>query len=437
MMENSRLGCLTSSGIITASATFVILAVVLIFQGGVLLSPGALNAQPGKQLGGVASHAEIGGRCESCHAPFWDAAGMAGRCLNCHTDIAAQQTDPNTLHGSLLQKGTSGACRTCHPDHRGADASLILIDPAHFPHDKVGFSLVGKHALLKCSACHINNSFSKLAVDCYACHAKDDKHTGQFGTNCATCHTSLGWLPASFDHNLTPFPLTGAHLSLGCSACHANNVFKGTPTECFSCHAKKDRHNGQFGTDCAACHSTAAWFPATINHNLTNFPLTGAHVGVVCTACHANNVFKGTPTDCFACHAKNDKHNGQFGTSCGACHSTSAWLPANFDHSKSRFPLTGAHVNVACAKCHINNVYKGTPADCVGCHAEPAVHAGRYGTACAQCHNTSSWAFSHPSNCGDQNCLHHQGATCADCHPGGFATATCTKCHDSNNPGND
>jgi hypothetical protein len=42
----------------------------------------------------------------------------------------------------------------------------------------------------------------------------------------------------AFNHIHTPFPLTGAHTSLPCSACHLNNVFAGTPTTCVACHLR-------------------------------------------------------------------------------------------------------------------------------------------------------------------------------------------------------
>src|SRR5262249_24340418 len=43
-----------------------------------------------------------------------------------------------------------------------------------------------------------------------------------------------------------------------------------TPEEsvlrCETCHDTKDRHVGQFGKDCAACHGTATWTIATFRH---------------------------------------------------------------------------------------------------------------------------------------------------------------------------
>ncbi|MBI3739561.1 MAG: hypothetical protein HY258_10990 [Chloroflexi bacterium] len=271
---------------------------------------------------------------------------------------------------------------------------------------------------------------------------KNDPHSGLLGTQCASCHTPAGWSPSTFDHSTSIFPLTGAHVTVNCKGCHADLKFKGTPTLCYSCHAANDRHGGRFGTNCSLCHSTSAWKPATFDHSLAAFKLTGAHVTVACEKCHVNGVFKGTPMDCYSCHAKNDRHGGKFGTNCGLCHSTTAWKPATFDHSKSNFPLTGAHLTVNCSACHPNGRYTGTPTACSACHADPSFHAGAFGLNCAACHSTSGWTpakfgLSHPRISGGEggSGIHHGGASCRTCHPSTVYTYTCRACHNSNNPG--
>jgi hypothetical protein len=430
-MDKPRLGCFNTSGLMAAVLTILIVAGFGFATGGMLFSPGALNAQKGSQLGGVSSHAEIAGQCNLCHAPFWGSATMADRCMDCHTDVAAQRQDPVTLHGAFRQNNPNLGCRNCHPDHRGPNAPLTTVD-----HNLFAFKLTGQHGNVACTGCHINNVFKGTPTDCYSCHQKDDKHIGSYGTNCGACHTPNGWLPASFDHNLSAFKLDGQHVNVACENCHINNVFKGTPTDCNSCHQKDDKHKGQFGQNCAACHTTAGWLPANIDHNLFSFKLTGKHTTVVCESCHLNYVFRDTPTDCYSCHQKDDKHKGQFGTNCGSCHTTAGWLPATFDHNLSGFPLTGAHTSLNCTQCHTGGGYSGLSTACAACHAEPSVHVGMFGTDCAQCHTTSNWnaTFNHPGGC-DGNCANHQHAACTDCHTVNYSTATCSKCHDSNNPG--
>jgi len=38
------------------------------------------------------------------------------------------------------------------------------------------------------------------------------------------------------------------------------------------------------------------------DHLTTGFELTGQHRDLPCESCHVNAIFKGTPTDCGACH---------------------------------------------------------------------------------------------------------------------------------------
>src|SRR5262249_52680703 len=104
----------------------------------------------------------------------------------------------------------------------------------------------------------------------------------------------------------------------------------------------------------------------------------------------------------------------------------------SFDHNKAAFKLTGKHQAVDCKSCHITSVYKGTPQTCVGCHEEPKVHTGKFGTDCASCHTTNTWegaTFKHtfPIN-------HGKGkrTACTPCHKvqGDYKTYTCYGCHE-------
>ena len=102
MRNTNRLGCLTGTGIITAAVTALMIAGYAYAKGGLLYNPGLLNAQSGKLLGGVASHAEIGGDCKACHTAPWEAATITDRCAVCHTDIATQMRSVATMHGTVM-----------------------------------------------------------------------------------------------------------------------------------------------------------------------------------------------------------------------------------------------------------------------------------------------------------------------------------------------
>ena len=363
------------------------------------------------------------------------ADGLAFPCGDCHAQGLTRMDQKVCLacHGKLdvafmtphLQ--TFGAnCVACHDgvDRYGAS----------FDHNRMPFALTGKHLSVDCQGCHAGSSslvmLQNTPAGCADCHLQDDAHAGQFGSQCAVCHTTQGWKPASFDHTRSNFPLTGAHQAVDCAGCHVDQVYKGTPADCAACHAQVDAHNGQYGNDCAACHSTLAWKPASFDHTRSNFPLTGAHQAVDCAGCHVDKVYKGTPADCAACHAQVDAHNGQYGNDCAACHSTLAWKPATFDHARSNFPLTGAHTGVACSQCHANGVFRGASTQCSACHADPPYHAGLLGSDCAACHTTSAWqpaAYNGPHIFP----INHEDANaCRDCHPASLATWTCYTCHD-------
>jgi hypothetical protein len=448
-------GCLSVSGLIAALLTILVVVVVGFLFGGKLFNPGPLNAKAGAPLGGVSSHAALSSQCSACHTAFWQTTtNMADKCVACHTDVASQLQSPATLHGDLMKNNPGVTCRDCHHDHLGANAASTDLSKANVNHAAFGYAL-SAHQLQSdgtpflCSTCHGTNYTKFDQTTCTTCHQqiKPDfmqPHLQAYGNNCLACHDGVDSYGHNFSHNNVIFHLTGKHAPLACGACHtgARTIadLKATSQTCEACHAKNDAHNGQLGNDCGACHATSGWQPATFDHNLASFKLTGAHASVACTSCHFNNVFKGTPTDCYSCHAKNDAHKGQFGTDCSACHITIAWLPATFDHAKSPFPLTGAHAGLPCTSCHVNNVFKPLSTACAACHANPPFHAGLFtGLACSECHNTGAWSpaifnLSHPGGC-DGNCEHHGGASCRDCHTVNLMTATCTKCHGNNNPG--
>jgi hypothetical protein len=98
-----------------------------------------------------------------------------------------------------------------------------------------------------------------------------------------------------------------------------------------------------------------------------------------------------------------------------------------FDHSKTKFPLLGAHRAVQCGACHKVPVgakdvqFKGTSHICEDCHKD--AHAGQFAksgkTACADCHNARRWV---PSTFNHDTRTHFP-------LQGGHANVACDKCH--------
>jgi hypothetical protein len=193
-------------------------------------------------------------------------------------------------------------------------------------------------------------------------------------------------------------------------------------------------HTLSFGSACLDCHDGVDRLGKNFDHNVFSFKVTGKHVGLACVQCHVNargfGDFEVTLQDCYSCHHADDPHEGRFGVACSQCHTADGWSPAKFDHNLSNFPLTGAHMAVACEDCHVNGQFQGLRTACVACHAEPASHAGQFGTDCAICHSTTAWT---PAEFNGKHSFpldHGDGATCATCHPSSFTAYTCYGCHE-------
>ncbi len=453
MRTTNRLGCLTGTGILAALLTAILIAGYAYARGGLMYNPGPLSTHGDEVIGGVRSHAEIGGNCNACHTAPWEAAIMADRCANCHTGITEQMRDVASMHGSIAHDNPSLACRHCHPEHRGPEAKLTELNDEAFPHEVVGFSLNG-HQLtaarepFACADCHADDITTFDPDTCETCHRQLDlgfmtAHNLSFGGACIDCHDGVDRFDENFNHNVFPFQLEGKHVGLGCDQCHYTargfGDFAVTLQDCYSCHHADDAHDGRLGASCVDCHTENGWTPATFDHDRAAFKLEGEHAQVSCESCHENAQFVGTPTDCYSCHQQDDEHEGRFGTDCSACHNPSDWEDAVFDHNLSKFPLTGGHFGVPCESCHASGQYAGLSTDCASCHGDPAYHAGLFGLNCASCHTIENWSARyrgpHP-NVGEGeeggSGVNHGGGGCRSCHTKTLHTATCSQCHDGN-----
>jgi len=413
-------------------------------------------------------HAALG--CRSCHIAALVRAGdvragrnlrldvtylgLSTRCAECHGDVHRDQFQAQVARGD---------CATCHTAYGW---NSVTID-----HEKTKFPLRGKHAQLECEKCHhaeaeggvlvaagTPNSFVRyhpLSHEaCIDCHK--DPHQNRYGTDCARCHSESGWraiASGAFDHERTRYPLRGRHRSVTCEQCHKDASFKNPMAfaRCADCHS--DVHGGQFAAAaskgaCDACHSLDAFAPArygAAEHLRTRFPLTGAHAATPCAACHIPTAkdaprgslqFRLKAQVCADCHA--DRHGSQFASAaskgaCDVCHTVDAFAPARYgaeEHQRTRFPLAGAHLAVACVACHVPTA-KGAPKGsvqfrlkaqvCVDCHADE--HGGQFassreGLGCGRCHGDRSWhavPFDHRKTRFALDGAHERAA-CAACH---------------------
>jgi hypothetical protein len=427
---------------------------------------------------------EAAQECNSCHKKDDKHKGQLGaKCADCHTETDWKEAkfDHETTKFSLTGKHTDAKCVDCHKDNQYKDTpkncyachkkndeqkghkgqygekcdtchTTKAFKPANFNHDvDTKFVLKGKHHNVACKDCHTGNLYTqKLGQECISCHKKDDKHKESLGTNCAACHVEKDWKETSkFDHDKTQFPLVGKHVKVECKECHKSQVFKEAPKDCFGCHKKDDKHKETLGKDCTTCHSVQKEWKDTkglFDHNRTKFQLRNAHASsaLECKACHKDLAsFRNTTLLCIGCHKKDDEHEGQLGTKCETCHTDKTWQTTTFNHSKSRFPLTGKHILTECKNCHETPRYKDAARDCWSCHKKDDKHKQVFGMRCESCHNTrawTTWSFDHDTRTKYKLEASHAKATCESCHkqeaPADKAAAplnkACVACHRTN-----
>ncbi len=273
-------------------------------------------------------------------------------------------------------------------------------------------------------------------------------------TNCTSCHRLAG--------GAQHFKCLECHIEIAQRLTahrgyHALLVPQPDNEQCVRCHSE---HNG---VDFQIVH----WEPSkqAFDHTKTGYILEGKHAGLACQQCHIashippserpgikmkdlNRTFLGLSRDCATCHT--DVHHGQLGRDCAQCHAFNDWQTvSHFDHSRTRFPLTGEHARVLCQKCHKPDKTNpklvqltGMPFDkCADCHKDP--HNGAFKSPCESCHTTSGWRqisetkvaslFDH-SKTKYPLLGKHSELRCEQCHKGAdfnrpLSFARCLDCH--------
>jgi nitrate/TMAO reductase-like tetraheme cytochrome c subunit len=379
--------------------------------------------------------------CESCHTPERVLEGaLAGTevirfrglefetCESCHEDVHEGRLDELA--------GVPQTCESCHGTEGWHQFDERFPEDL-FPHEETGYALIGAHESLDCESCHavredlvIANQWVDGTADytypepvsdtCMDCHV--DYHEGVFvhtgdGAECSTCHTETAWIPSNFGlaqhKQRSRFQLTGAHVVTPCSNCHIMEPstvtgeekpqFRFDDLSCEGCHEEDNPHGDSFASTedgCDTCHATTSWNrDITYDHEAeTGYALTGAHASLSCQSCHfdsgvgsgASNrqafslLFAALPDDCMSCHETDSPHQGQFaesvlGPACEECHTTERFTLDEFDHSRTSFPLDGAHIEVACADCHVQETaadgslftrFFPLSTECSACHGD-------------------------------------------------------------------
>lgn len=320
-----------------AAVAAVAVLVAWTATGAGVLSPGRLHAGGGggEAMGGVASHGELSRQCARCHVPPLAEGRMADRCLACHVDVRGELADSAALHGVLPD---ARACLRCHVEHRGPAAVLTDFSGEGFAHERLGFSLAAHRetaggGAFTCGSCHTAETFRFAEARCAQCHGDYQApfvaaHVRDWGRACMACHDGVDRFSA-FRHDTVAFRLTGRHVPVPCASCHAPvrdlAGFAAAPETCIGCHRADDPHRGEYGTDCAACHTPGDWNDAEFDHV---FPLDHGGRGVIeCRTCHAQMPRFRTHT-CYACHdaremrAEHVKEGIREYRNCVGCHPT-------------------------------------------------------------------------------------------------------------------
>jgi hypothetical protein len=206
----------------------------------------------------LGEHIPIASDCFICHQGDYNNTPNA--CEGCHMEDYSGSANPD--HDAIGIPTDCGTCHTPSPDW----------EPAAFPiHDEY-WPLTGAHLTIQdeCDACH-QGDYNDTPDYCYGCHEADynqttdpDHAAAQFPTDCEICHTTVAWIPSTFEHDGQYFPIySGSHEGEWntCSECHPNPSDYGIFT-CLTCHEQAEtdeEHNEVSGyvyesNACLNCH---------------------------------------------------------------------------------------------------------------------------------------------------------------------------------------
>jgi len=401
------------------------------------------HAGPPANFALAGAHATVA--CTSCHigGVFTNFKGRVSSPTDCGNSLCHlstwQQTN-NPKHSTSPAVFPIANCATCH--------NTTAWTTAIFDHSTTGFPLTNSHQMAPagkvsaCTDCHVNNNYNLTIqpTDCgnSGCHLTTWQQTNNpthatggtafAAANCSTCHNTITWTTAIFDHSTTGWPLTGSHQMApagkanACTDCHVNNNYNLTSanTDCYGCHQAAWNSTPTFGGNvpnhitagfptslCSTCHDTVVWSDGKFDHTATGFPLQGPHMlpprttvtGAVgsmvnaCTDCHIGaNYTTGYPTtDCYGCHQTYFINAQTYGTNvpnhvtanypttCVSCHTTwvtTAWLGAVFNHTYFRIPHNGS----SCSDCHINSTNYAIFSCISACHTGNSPHTNQTNT---------------------------------------------------------
>jgi hypothetical protein len=358
----------------------------------------------------------------------------------------------NQVQQSPHGQGFKVSCKTCHSS-KGWELDKSVYS---FDHNSTKMPLLGQHKTIDCRQCHVTLVFNEAKLNCSSCH--NDIHQATTGSDCARCHSQVSWLVTNITdlHQVSRFPLLGAHRMADCSQCHISESllrFDIPGVNCVDCHranymatTNPNHLKSGMSENCSLCHpvNSFQWAGAGFDHSI--FPLVQGHSAIKCTDCHKTGGFTNVPSSCNSCHqqdflaTKNPDHSAShYSTNCQECHTLApGWKPTTFNHTS--FPLTQGHSTAACTDCHTGGNYASVSTDCYTCHKQdylattkPNHASSGIATTCKTCHTTTpGWKPTTFNHSVFPLTLGHAIPVCTDCHKNGNYTTTpkdCYGCH--------
>jgi hypothetical protein len=190
-------------------ATLAIVGVALLAAYAALPQLGSVRswqalAEPGPL---AVAHRFVANDCASCHVPV---AGVSdNRCTSCHAnETTLLQRQPTAFHSSI------GHCAECHREHEGDVALRPRMDHA-------ALASIGQRVLAR----------EPRGSAAYALYSRVATREGL-----RTAGRTAAVLPSE------------------------------QALDCAGCHSSGDRHGGQFGPECGACHGTVQWAVPRFRH---------------------------------------------------------------------------------------------------------------------------------------------------------------------------
>ena len=313
----------------------------------------------GEPVRDVPQHVDVRGRVRSRRATRFALTGAhaATACLSLPptASITASPTDCASCH-ELQYGSATPSPRRASPPRSARRATTVTWSGGRFDHGTTAFALTGAHQSSTCNSCHSDNVFGNggKPAQCETRHSLDYANatpnhaaSGFLASLCTTCHNTVTFAGATFNHSNTSFARSPARRSqtVSCNSCHSDGIFDGKPTNCYSCHQSdysgavvNHAAAGFQSSACTSCPATTTWTSATFNHTTGTTSRSPDRTSrAPATTATRTTSSTTSPTNCYSCHAAdyagatpNHPAAGFSTASCANCHNTTTSTGAVF-----------------------------------------------------------------------------------------------------------